>query len=264
MTEKISIGILISRTGSNMNAIVNACQAGYVSADVAFVGSDNPDAKGLVWAQEQGIATFVVDYQQIREEYKNMQRSYIGEKFEVDRMLQKSTFVHHRFNGDRVRQWNHLRWKLVAEKQIIKQIVKYGIDLLILAGFMQTCTSYLIDRVNKSDDDPRIMNIHPALSPAHPGTDGYGDTFRYGCKVGGCTVHFVDYGEDSGPIIGQRGFPILEGWDLDTLKGFGLTQEWELYPYCIQLFAQGRLKVTKNENGRKIVKILTKRRWSDE
>ncbi len=52
------------------------------------------------------------------------------------------------------------------------------------------------------------MNIHPALLPAFPGTDGYGDTFRYGCKVGGCTVHFIDYGEDSGPIIGQRAFPI--------------------------------------------------------
>lgn len=259
----IKIGALISGGGTNLRAIIDACINGKIDGRVMFVGADNKvkSVPGLERARKAGISTFVVDYQQIREEYKNMQRSYIGEKFEVDRMLQKSTFVHHRFNGDRVRQWNHLRWKLVAEKQIIKQIVKYGIDLLILAGFMQTCTSYLIDRVNKSDDDPRIMNIHPALSPAHPGTDGYGDTFRYGNKVGGCTVHFADYGEDTGPIIGQRAYEITPKDTIKTIKKKGLKLEWKFYPECIQLFAQGRLKIVENKykgKNRKIVKILTR------
>jgi phosphoribosylglycinamide formyltransferase-1 len=89
------------------------------------------------------------------------------------------------------------------------------------------------------------MNIHPALLPAFPGTDGYGDTFRYGCKVGGCTVHFVDYGEDSGPIIGQRTFPIREDDTLDSVRRRGLEEEWQLYPACIQLFAEGRLKIVR-------------------
>ena len=83
------------------------------------------------------------------------------------------------------------------------------------------------------------MNIHPAILPSFPGVDGYGDTYRYGCKVGGCTVHFIDYGEDSGPIIGQRAFPILETDSLDDVKRKGLEQEWILYPQCIQSFAKG-------------------------
>jgi phosphoribosylglycinamide formyltransferase-1 len=93
--------------------------------------------------------------------------------------------------------------------------------------------------------EPRIMNIHPALLPAFPGVDGYGDTFRYGCKVGGCTVHFIDYGEDSGPIIGQMSFAITPQDSLESVREKGLAQEWQLYPYCIQLFAEGRLKTVR-------------------
>jgi phosphoribosylglycinamide formyltransferase-1 len=113
------------------------------------------------------------------------------------------------------------------------------VDLLVLAGFMRNLTPYFIDRFNTDPDNPRIMNIHPAILPSFPGVDGYGDTFRYGCKVGGCTVHFIDYGEDSGPIIGQRAFPILETDTLDDVKRKGLEQEWQLYPQCIQDFARG-------------------------
>ena len=83
--------------------------------------------------------------------------------------------------------------------------------------------------------------------------------------MGGCTVHFVDYGEDSGPIIGQKAFPIAEGDDLDAIKRKGLELEWQLYPACIQLFAQGRLhvvtmthKLTNNTIfQRKVVNIVT-------
>jgi phosphoribosylglycinamide formyltransferase-1 len=89
------------------------------------------------------------------------------------------------------------------------------------------------------------MNIHPALLPAFPGTDGYGDTYRYGCKLGGCTVHFIDYGEDSGPIIGQRTFEILPGDSLDDIKSKGLKEEWILYPACIKHFARGGLRVVE-------------------
>ena len=104
---------------------------------------------------------------------------------------------------------------------------------------------YFIDRVNLDRGNPRIMNIHPALLPAFPGTDGYGDTFRYGCRVAGCTVHFIDYGEDTGPIIGQRAFAIAPGDSLEFIRKKGLKLEWQLYPECIQLFAEGRLKLVK-------------------
>lgn len=121
-------------------------------------------------------------------------------------------------------------------------------DLLALAGFMRTLTPYFIDRVNTDREKPRIMNIHPALLPAFPGVDGYGDTFRYGCKVGGCTVHFIDYGEDTGPIIGQKAFEILPGETLDEVREKGLRLEWELYPECVRLFAEGRLKIVKSQH----------------
>ena len=110
---------------------------------------------------------------------------------------------------------------------------------------MRNLTPYFIDRVNTERCRPRIMNIHPALLPAFAGNDGYGDTFRYGCKVGGCTVHFIDYGEDTGPIIGQRAFQIEPEDTLDTIRKKGLKLEWELYPACIQLFALGRLHTVK-------------------
>jgi phosphoribosylglycinamide formyltransferase-1 len=133
----------------------------------------------------------------------------------------------------------------VAEAQLLKAMPPESFDLLVLAGFMRNLTPYFIDRVNTDRTRPRIMNIHPALLPAFPGTDGYGDTFRYGCKVAGCTVHFVDYGEDSGPIIGQRAFAVHAEDTLETIRRRGLEQEWQLYPECIQLFAEGRLKTVR-------------------
>jgi phosphoribosylglycinamide formyltransferase-1 len=135
----------------------------------------------------------------------------------------------------------------MAESALLMQVARYEFDLLVLAGFMRNLTPYFIDRVNVTPDQPRIMNIHPAILPAFPGTDGYGDTFRHGCKVGGCTVHFVDYGEDSGPIIGQRTFPILPGDTLDSIKKKGLAQEWILYPECVQLFAKKKLHLVRRE-----------------
>jgi phosphoribosylglycinamide formyltransferase-1 len=129
---------------------------------------------------------------------------------------------------------------------------------------MRNFTPYFIDRFNTDANRPRIMNIHPALLPAFPGVDGYGDTFRYGCKVAGCTVHFIDYGEDSGPIIAQKSFAIEEDDPLEQVREKGLSLEWQLYPECIQLFAEERLHlitVTHTlDNGqivqRRIVKIV--------
>ncbi|MCD6225295.1 MAG: phosphoribosylglycinamide formyltransferase, partial [Deltaproteobacteria bacterium] len=138
-----------------------------------------------------------------------------------------------------------LATRAAAEAKFIENMKRYSFDLLILAGFMRNLTPYFIDRINIEPGKPRIMNIHPALLPAFPGVDGYGDTFRYGCKVGGCTVHFIDYGEDSGPIIGQKAFQITGKDTLDSIKKKGLQLEWELYSESIKLFAEDRLKVAK-------------------
>jgi phosphoribosylglycinamide formyltransferase-1 len=133
----------------------------------------------------------------------------------------------------------------VAEAELFEAMEPYTFDLLVLAGFMRNLTPYFIDRVNTAPGNLRIMNIHPALLPAFPGIDGYGDTFRYGCKVGGCTVHFVDYGEDSGPIIGQKAYEITADDTIETVRAKGLKLEWSLYPDCVRLFAEGRLKTVR-------------------
>lgn len=145
--------------------------------------------------------------------------------------------------------------RAACESALVAAMESYPFDLLVLAGFMRLLSPWFIDRVNTDPARPKIMNIHPALLPAFPGTDGYGDTFRHGCKVGGCTVHFVDYGEDTGPIIGQKAFPIEPSDSLETVKKKGLALEWELYPECISLFARNRLVLETGDNGRKLVKI---------
>jgi phosphoribosylglycinamide formyltransferase-1 len=92
------------------------------------------------------------------------------------------------------------------------------------------------------------MNIHPALLPAFPGLDAQRQALEYGVKVSGCTVHFVDSGTDTGPIILQAVVPVLEGDTEETLSQRIHLEEHKLYPAAIQLFAQGRLTV----NGRRV------------
>jgi phosphoribosylglycinamide formyltransferase-1 len=182
--------------------------------------------------------------------------------FDYGDILARQTLVQDWNDDDKIRSF--LMSRAIAEAQLLAEMARHSYDLLILAGFMRTLTPYFIDRVNLDRGNPRIMNIHPALLPAFPGTDGYGDTFRYGCKVAGCTVHFIDYGEDTGPIIGQRAFAIAPDDSLELIREKGLKLEWQLYPECIQLFAEGRLKTVKKTftlpNGRQhqrtIVEIL--------
>jgi phosphoribosylglycinamide formyltransferase-1 len=100
------------------------------------------------------------------------------------------------------------------------------------------------------------MNIHPAFLPAFSGAHGYEDTFAYGCRFGGITVHFVDEGEDTGPIIAQAIYPIWPEDTLDLTRERGLKLEHRLYPQCIQWMAQGDLQVVSAEDGSPQVRIL--------
>lgn len=129
------------------------------------------------------------------------------------------------------------------EEKIVKILEKYKIDLVVLAGYMRILTPYFVRKYKG-----RLINIHPALLPAFPGTDGYGDTWRYGSKVGGCTVHFVDEGVDTGPIILQKTNPIKESDTLESFKKRGLKIEHQVFPEAIKLFCEGRLKI----EGRKV------------
>jgi phosphoribosylglycinamide formyltransferase-1 len=244
MKKKIRVGALISGGGTNLQAILDASRTGAIDADVVFVGTDNPAAKGLERARRHGIRDFVVDYPAVlracRQDPGNVKPPA---DFRLEDVRAKQAIYPP--SADRKTVDAFLASRAAAEALLLKAMPPEAFDLLVLAGFMRNLTPYFIDRVNTDRARPRIMNIHPALLPAFPGTDGYGDTVRYGCKVAGCTVHFVDYGEDSGPIIGQRAFAVREDDTLDTVRQRGLELEWQLYPECIQLFARGRLQTER-------------------
>nr|ADI87767.1 phosphoribosylglycinamide formyltransferase PurN [uncultured Nitrospirae bacterium MY4-5C] len=92
----------------------------------------------------------------------------------------------------------------------------------------------------------RIMNIHPALLPSFKGLHGQRQALEYGVKIAGCTVHFVDEGVDTGPIILQEAVPVLSNDTEDSLSERILTCEHHIYPLAIRLYAEGKLKVTGN------------------
>ncbi len=253
MPDKLRIGALISGGGTNLQAIIDACESNRIDGRMVFVGSDNPEASGLARGRKHNIPHFVVDYGHIISSFKkHPDRRLLDPEFSMAEAVSKQSVFPLETPRETVELF--LASRAVAEARLLRAMADYPFDLLVLAGFMRMLTPFFIDRVNGDRSLPRIMNIHPALLPAFPGVDGYGDTFRYGCKVGGCTVHFVDYGEDSGPIIGQRAFPIAPDDTLESIKKKGLEEEWKLYPACIQLFAENRLEITR-ESDRRVVKI---------
>ena len=113
-----------------------------------------------------------------------------------------------------------------------------GPDLILLAGFMRLLSSSIINSF-----PGRIMNIHPSLLPSFPGLQAQRQALEYGVKVTGCTVHFVDEGMDTGPVILQEAVPVLEGDDLGSLSERILEAEHRTYVKAVQLFAQGRLEI---------------------
>lgn len=237
MVNKINVGTLISGGGTNLQAIIDACLNKGIDANILFTGSDTPGAKGLERAQKATIDTFVVDYATIIDSCKKgIKDTDLPADFDLEEILSKQQLV--ATNASNEQLVFFLKTRAIAERKLLDRMRDYDMDLLVLAGFMRVLTPYFIDRINTESGKYRIMNIHPALLPSFPGTDGYGDTFRYGCKIGGCTVHYVDYGEDTGPIIGQKAFEIEENDTLDDIKKKGLEKEWELFPQCIQKFAE--------------------------
>jgi phosphoribosylglycinamide formyltransferase-1 len=262
MASKIRIGALVSGGGTNLQAIIDGCEANRIDGKLVFVGSDNPEAQGLRRAERHRIPTFVVHYNAIIENAKGQPLEDLTPKdFDLDKVLALQRIIPN--TSHRAKTARYFQTRAMAEAALLGEMDNYPFDLLVLAGYMRVFTPYFIDRVNTDPSLPRIMNIHPALLPSFPGVDGYGDTFRYGCKVGGCTVHFVDYGEDTGPIIGQRSFQIEPEDTIETTREKGLKHEWELYPKCVQLFAQNRLRVVVKtstlQNGvvfrRKVVEV---------
>lgn len=124
------------------------------------------------------------------------------------------------------------------EEKLTEALKAEGVTLVVLAGFMRILSPYFVHEFSG-----RIMNIHPALLPSFTGAHAHRDVLAYGVKVSGCTVHFVDEGMDSGPIILQAAVPVFQDDTEDTLGARVLEQEHILYPKAIQLYVEGRLRV---------------------
>lgn len=121
---------------------------------------------------------------------------------------------------------------------ILEHLRKHDVGLVALAGYMKIVTRVLIDAYAN-----RIMNIHPSLLPSFPGLQAQQQALDWGAKMSGCTVHFVEEGVDTGPIIQQAAVPVLEGDTAESLEARILVQEHRIYPEAIQLFAEGCLTI---------------------
>lgn len=133
------------------------------------------------------------------------------------------------------------------EEKIHAALVEAGCELVILAGFMRILSGGFVSKWQH-----KIINIHPALLPSFPGLDGQGQALDYGVKFTGCTVHFVDEGTDTGPIILQKVVPVLDDDTHDTLAARILEQEHKAMPEALKLWAEGKLVI----EGRKVKKLL--------
>lgn len=201
MAGKLSLGVLASGNGSNLQAIIDNCRAGRIDAEVRVVVSDNKGAFALKRAEEAGIPSVVC--------------------------LRKDHPSRDGFEG-----------------AIIETLRFYGIDLVCLAGYMRIISPRFLKAFPR-----RIINIHPALLPSFPGLHAQKQALDHGVKISGCTVHLVDEGTDTGPIIIQAAVPVEEGDTEETLAARILKEEHRIYSEAIQLFAEGRLDI----RGRSVV-----------
>lgn len=134
------------------------------------------------------------------------------------------------------------------DRKVVSVLRKYDVmpeyGLICLAGFMRLISAEFI-----KEYPMRILNIHPALLPSFPGLHAQKQAIEYGVKISGCTVHFVDQGLDSGPIVLQRAVSVMDSDTEDELSARILRKEHELYPQAVRLFAEGKIKII----GRKVI-----------
>ncbi|MGD0060154.1 MAG: phosphoribosylglycinamide formyltransferase [Verrucomicrobiia bacterium] len=191
------IGVLGSGTGSNCEAIIEACAKGRILGRVALVLSDVTDAPILDRARKRGI-----------------EAQFIGpSKFKT-------------------------KLEPELEEQAVTLLRDAGVNLVALAGYMRVVKPPLLRAFAG-----RIINVHPSLLPAFPGLRAWEQALQHGAKVTGCTVHFVDDGLDSGPIILQQPVPIFANDTPQSLHQRIQLAEHNIYPEAIRLFAEGKLKI---------------------
>jgi phosphoribosylglycinamide formyltransferase-1 len=121
---------------------------------------------------------------------------------------------------------------------VVERLRAAGVQLVVLAGFMRLVTPAFLAAL-----PGRVLNIHPALLPSFPGLHAQRQALAYGVKVSGCTVHVVDEGVDSGPILMQRSVEVLDDDDEESLSTRILAEEHKLYPEVIRRIATGEIRL---------------------
>jgi phosphoribosylglycinamide formyltransferase-1 len=128
------------------------------------------------------------------------------------------------------------------DQKVVAVLHEHGVTpqsgLVCLAGFMRIISPQFVRQYKM-----RIMNIHPALLPSFRGLHAQKQALDYGVKVTGCTVHFIDEGVDSGPVILQKAVPVMDGDDEESLSARILKQEHQLYPEAVRMFCEGKIKI---------------------
>ena len=196
-TSLLTLGMLVSGRGSNMEAIIDSIERRYLPANVVVVISNRKDAPALKKAEKHGIASIFADPKgKSREEYDAL---------------------------------------------LVNILNQHEVQLVILAGYMKIVTPVLL-----STFPNKIMNIHPALLPSFPGTDAQAQALHHGVKITGCTVHFVDDGCDTGPIILQAAVAVKDDDTVGTLSQRILKEEHRIYTECIKAYAEGRLETEES------------------
>lgn len=188
----LSLGILGSGSGSNMQAILDAIGAGSLGARISIVLSDNPNAYILERAKANGIPAGIIDCSPHR-----------------------------------------MKFPEEVQEKTARRLKEAGADLVCLAGFMRLVKKPLLDAFPS-----RILNIHPSLLPEFPGLEAWRQAIKAGAAVSGVTVHVVDSGMDTGPVIGQARVPVLPGDTSETLHARIQVEEHRLYPEMIAAYAR--------------------------
>jgi phosphoribosylglycinamide formyltransferase-1 len=199
----IRLGVLASGGGTNLQAILDACASRRIDAEVAVVVSNVPTAGALDRARRAEVEALA-----------------IPSKGVADREA--------------------------YDLQLVEALRARRVDLVCLAGYMRLVPPAFPPAWGATAATrgcPRVVNIHPGLLPSFPGLHAQRQCVEYGARFAGCTVHFVDEGTDTGPVIAQAVVPVLPGDGEEALSRRILEQEHRLYVQAIQWFAQGRLSV---------------------
>jgi phosphoribosylglycinamide formyltransferase-1 len=190
------IGVLASGSGSNLQAILDACASGSIPAQVAVVVCNVAGATALERAEAAGVPAVLLAH-------------------------------------------GPYKTRDAYDAELVALLRRHGVELVCLAGFMRLITPVLLSAFQN-----KILNIHPSLLPAYPGLHAVRKALAAGARVSGCTVHIVDEGTDTGPIVLQAAVPVLEGDTEETLAARILVQEHRCYPRAISLWAQGRVSLS--------------------